>query len=222
MFRIKICGIKSPLDAEQAVEAGADALGLNFYNASPRYCDIALAQVIAEELSSKVDLVGVFVNSSVKEVDRYAELAQLAAVQLHGNEPPATVAAVNAGRVLIRSRRLDDVGLAAIVADLRHCQAAGRRPDAVLIDAAVPGEFGGTGTRADWSLLENWREELGDVPLVLAGGLTPENVADAIRVVRPAGVDVASGVESHAGVKDPARVRSFIEAARTAFAEIDA
>jgi phosphoribosylanthranilate isomerase len=108
-------------------------------------------------------------------------------------------------------------GARAIAIDLTECCHCDVRPSAILVDAAVPGEFGGTGAKADWDALATHDMWLGETPLILAGGLTPDNVAEAIRIVRPAAVDVASGVESSPGKKDPAKVRDFVAAARAAF-----
>jgi phosphoribosylanthranilate isomerase len=122
---------------------------------------------------------------------------------------------------VIRARRLDERGLPAIAEDLNACsELSGRKPDAVLVDAAVAGQFGGTGLTVDWHMLANYPTQLGNVPLILAGGLTSENVAEAIRIVHPHAVDVASGVESTPGKKDPAKMRDFVGAARAAFAAL--
>ncbi|MGI9430509.1 MAG: phosphoribosylanthranilate isomerase, partial [Bythopirellula sp.] len=113
-------------------------------------------------------------------------------------------------------------GVAAIAEDLEACRSAGRVPQAVLVDAFTPGRYGGTGETVSWAGLVDYKKWLGDVPLILAGGLTPENVAEAIRTVRPYGVDTASGVESSPGVKDHQKMQSFISAAKSAFEQIDA
>jgi phosphoribosylanthranilate isomerase len=121
---------------------------------------------------------------------------------------------------VIRARRLDTRGLEAIVQDIAACTAAGRAPDAVLVDAHAPGQYGGTGKTARWDELVGWSERLDGVPLLLAGGLTPENVAEAILKVRPTGVDTASGVESAPGRKDQEKMHAFVAAAQAAFAQL--
>ncbi len=224
-FRIKICGITRAEDAIEAVAAGADAIGLNFYLKSSRYVDndtlFELRGVLTRldelrfSLNRRIDAVGVFVNPSRAQVLRSLSDRHLTATQLHGDEPPEFVAQLP-DSLVIRARRMDERGVAGIAEDLEACQAAGRLPDAVLVDAATPGRYGGTGETVSWAGLADHSEWLGDVPLILAGGLTPDNVAEAIRIVRPAGVDVASGVESSPGVKDHDKMRRFIEAAKSA------
>jgi phosphoribosylanthranilate isomerase len=161
----------------------------------------------------------VFVNSPPETIESIATAIGLKAVQLHGDEPPEAIAALSS-RPTILARRLGDHGVAGLAEDLAACRAAGRLPDAVLVDAISPGRYGGTGETVSWATLADYRNWLADVPLILAGGLTPENVAEAIRVVRPFGVDVASGVESSPGVKDHDKIRRFVEAAREAFAAV--
>jgi len=223
MFRIKICGITNVGDALHAADAGADTIGLNFYPKSPRCIDTATAATILATAPSQLARVGVVVNENVEALNQLiAELdasstTGLHAIQLHGDEPPSYCAQVRS-KYLIRARRLTDRGISAIAADLETCDKLRRLPDAVLIDSASPGQYGGTGTTVSWAGLADYRRWLRNVPLILAGGLTPENVAEAIRVVRPHGVDVASGVESSPGKKDAAKVRDFVAAARAAFA----
>jgi len=219
VFKIKVCGITSPADALAAQAAGADAVGLNFYARSPRYVSQDSAMRVLSECGG-LATVGVFVNKPVVEILSVAAELGLSAVQLHGDESPGCIAALGGLRA-IRARRMGEQGIAAIAEDLLACQAAGRLPDAVLIDAFQPGRYGGTGETVAWADLADHRETLGGVPLILAGGLTPDNVAEAIYAARPAAVDVASGVESSPGVKDHAKVRAFVEAARTAFTRFE-
>jgi phosphoribosylanthranilate isomerase len=234
MFRVKICGITNVEDAVAAVEAGADAIGLNFYEKSPRFVNGKLAAAIIRQARASaapshaqfggVAYIGVFVNSSFQSIVQMGQRAVLTGCQLHGDEPPELVAKLRT-RVsmppewwkVIRARRFDNGGVAAIANDLAACATAGSRPDAVLIDSATPGRYGGTGETVSWVGIADHRLWLSDTPLILAGGLTPDNVAEAIRIVRPQAVDVASGVESSPGKKDPAKVRNFVAAARTAF-----
>jgi phosphoribosylanthranilate isomerase len=223
MFRIKICGVTNVADALAAADAGADTIGLNFYPKSSRFIDASTATTILTLVPPDIGRVGVVVNEQTESLHRLmAELRQntspgLHALQLHGDEPPGLLPTLRA-KYLIRARRFTDEGIGAIAADLEACDKCGRLPDAVLIDAATPGRYGGTGTTISWSGLADYVRWLHNVPLILAGGLTPDNVADAIRIVRPHGVDVASGVEASAGKKDHAKVRDFVSAARDAFA----
>jgi phosphoribosylanthranilate isomerase len=203
MTRVKICGVTSVEDALMCVEAGADAIGVNFAPRSPRRIALELARRIVAALPAKVVKVGVFVDATESELRDAIEQVGLGCVQLHGDEPPELVAAFlpHAYKAL-RVRGREALALAA------------RYPgEHILLDAYVPGVAGGTGATFDWTLAA----ELAQIRQVtLAGGLTPSNVADAVREVRPFCVDVASGVESAPGRKDRAKVRAFIEAALSA------
>lgn len=233
-FKIKICGVTNPRDALAAFDAGADGIGLNFYEKSKRYVDVSTAREITDALYGAAGTpgrglvypVGVFVNHSASEVRQVYDEARLVAAQLHGDEPPEFLAAI-AGIPVIRARRLDTRGISALADDLRACHvaiAAGepemRATCSVLVDAAAPGQYGGTGETVEWNALLGCRDWLGSTELILAGGLTPGNVAAAIRIVRPHAVDVASGVESSPGKKDPVKMRDFVAAAREAFAAL--
>ena len=219
MFRIKICGLTDPEDAQAAVEAGADAIGLNFYARSPRVVSVDRAVEIVHEENIIAQRVGVFVNMASAEVNRVAAQVGLAWVQLHGNESPQQVAQIDPHVKVVRVYRVDDADdpEPSIVADLQRCAAAGRTPDAVLVDAATAGEFGGTGTSTNWAGLVDHRRWLGATPLILAGGLSASNVAEAIALVQPAAVDVASGVEDGPGRKSVTKMRAFVDAASEAF-----
>jgi phosphoribosylanthranilate isomerase len=229
-FRIKVCGVTHADDFVAAAIAGADAVGLNFYPRSPRFVDEDARNVLQQALAApdklrfilnrKVEKIGVFVNARDQEIQQCIDDCSLDAIQLHGDEPPQFLAQLPSHVPVIRARRVDDRGVAAIAEDLEACEAAGRLPDAVLVDAITPGRYGGTGETVSWAGLADYPKWLGEVPLILAGGLTPENVAEAIRIVRPAGVDVASGVEKSPGVKDHDKVRRFVEAAKSAFAAL--
>lgn len=216
MFKIKICGITRVEDALAAAEAGADAIGLNFYPGSKRYVEREAARAISAALGDQVLRIGVFVNATVDQMRSIAESANLSAIQLHGDESPDTTTQL-AGIPVILARRMTAGGLQDVVQDVRNCAAAGRSPNALLVDAHVRGEYGGTGQRVASEDLADHHKLLEGVPLILAGGLTPANVASAIQVVRPAGVDTASGVESSPGVKDPEKVTEFVAAAMAAF-----
>jgi phosphoribosylanthranilate isomerase len=211
-LRVKVCGVTGPDEARRVAELGADAVGLNFYPASPRYVDAARAAAILHELPPFVEAVGLFVNVPLREAAaRLAPLPRVRCVQWHGEgcEPPD-----DSGYRLVPAFPVrDEASLAAVTAYLDRCRQVGRLPAAVLLDAHVPGQYGGTGRTAPWRLLASFRP---GVPLVLAGGLTPENVAEAVRLVRPYAVDVASGVEIAPGRKDLDKVRLFIERARVA------
>jgi phosphoribosylanthranilate isomerase len=224
MFRVKICGITNVEDAVAAVEAGAGAIGLNFYEKSPRRVESNQAVSIVAGLGSRiVKCIGVFVNSMPNDFER----AMLAGFQFHGDESPEDLAKFVSSHIypvhrslpppIIRARRMDDRGVAMIAQDLAECRKAGCPPAAVLVDAVSPGRYGGTGETVSWVGLADHKRWLGGTPLILAGGLTPDNVAEAIRIVRPAAVDVASGVESAPGKKDPHKVRDFVAAAQAAF-----
>jgi phosphoribosylanthranilate isomerase len=167
----------------------------------------------------------VFVNQTADELNTIAGDIGLGAVQLHGDQPPVYLLDIEPRFPVLRVFRIGQSGFIKVKADLVICEKFGRVPEAVLVDAAAPGEYGGTGKQLDWTGLADRIEILNfdrvePVKLILAGGLTPENVAEAIRVVRPYGVDVASGVESSPGRKDPAKVAAFVAEARRGFAEI--
>ena len=219
MFRIKICGITNVADALAAADAGADAIGLNFFPESRRCVDLATARAVIEVLPERVAAVGLFVNATAAHVCSVADELRLDLIQLHGDEPVEYLAQLGQRRVMKAFRAGAD-GLSGMIAYVEAAEASGTPLRMVLLDAAVPGKFGGTGQLADW----NAALELScavTVPLVLAGGLTPENVAEAIRAVRPAAVDTSSGVESSPGHKDPVKVREFVAEAATAFQFIE-
>ncbi len=220
MFQIKVCGITNVVDAKAAVAAGADAIGLNFYRPSKRYVTAARAQAILDSLAGQVRAVALFADEVSDEINEMTERLNIKTVQLHGNEPAAFLTQLRSDLTIIRARRLDRGGIDTLKDDLQACEEAGRSPDGVLIDSLVPGEFGGTGHTADWDVLAASRNWHGKLPLILAGGLTPENVASAISQVQPTAVDVASGVEKSPGVKDAARMRAFAEQAAAAFAAL--
>lgn len=235
MFRIKICGITNTPDAIAAVDAGADAIGLNFYEKSSRYVtEQQVGQIgkgMGRERALAVVPVGVFVNHSFNALQRHwGRGGDRFVLQLHGDESPEFVARVKTALAatyatdacqLIWAQRLGELGLDELRRKLADCTASGALPDAMLVDSAAPGSYGGTGTALAWERLADYQTALGATPLVLAGGLTPDNVAEAIRIVRPAAVDVASGVESAPGKKDPVKVRDFVAAAKAAFESLE-
>jgi phosphoribosylanthranilate isomerase len=202
MVLIKICGITNLADAEAAVEAGAGALGFNFYQRSPRYIAPALARQLTKRLSSSVQTVGVFVDElEPARVAQMADEAGVAAVQLHGAESPAYCAAL-AERTVIKAMRVD--------AEFTPEAATRYDTHAIMLDAFSPQAHGGTGLVFDWTRARRTRELV--ARLFLAGGLTAENVGAAIEFVRPFAVDVCSGVEAAPGRKDLSRLRAFIAA----------
>jgi phosphoribosylanthranilate isomerase len=205
----KICGLTSVEDALACAELGADWIGLNFHRPSSRYVDPDVAAAIVAALPRRVEAVGVFVDRPVAEVVDLAGRIGLGIVQLHGAEPPEDLVALGRFRVVRAFRLRPDAGWAAISEYLSRAAALGHPPDSVLVDAFVPGVAGGTGTMIEESLLDD-RPSL--ARFILAGGLTPENVAGRIARVRPWMVDVASGVESAPGRKDPALVAAFLRA----------
>ncbi|MEX0939390.1 MAG: phosphoribosylanthranilate isomerase [Pirellulales bacterium] len=217
MFTIKICGVTSVADAIGAAEAGADAVGLNFYPGSVRFVDTEQARQIVGALPDSVAKVGVFVDAPVEQILATVRQVALDWVQLHGDEPAESLA--HLGEVkLIKAFRLAAADIAPIVRYLADCRRDSRLPDAVLVDAYRPGQYGGTGQRAPWEALAPPRDGLSDLPLILAGGLTPENIQQAIGQVSPAAVDTASGVEQSPGQKSPQRMREFVRNARDAIA----
>lgn len=203
MTRIKICGVRTPADAEVCVEA--DAVGLNFYPKSVRYLDPRRAADVIRALPPFAAPVGVFVDTPFRQATAVAFQLGLRGIQTYSDEPPADDPFPFAH---IAAFRVKDAASLELVRRF----VAVRKPAAVLIDSFVAGAMGGTGRVAPWELLIGFEP---GVPLILAGGLTPENVADAIRTVRPWGVDVASGVESAPGVKDAGKIRAFVAAARS-------
>ncbi|MGB5697592.1 MAG: phosphoribosylanthranilate isomerase [Polyangiales bacterium] len=201
MVEVKICGVTTPEDALLCIEAGADAIGLNFWPGSPRCLDVANAGSIVAACGDRAQMVGVFVDFSLDRIRRILRATGLEWAQLHGNEPPELVA-----------KLLPKAYKAIGVEDRASIEAARRYPgEHLLLDASVPGMRGGTGRTFDWKVAAAVARER---KLTLAGGLTPDNVAEAIRVVKPFRVDVASGVESSPGRKDPALVRQFIARAK--------
>lgn len=204
MTRIKICGITTPADAELLAELGVEAVGLNFYDKSPRHVVFSQAGELVRHLGPFTAPVGVFVAEDWEHVRSVATVVGLRAVQTYTDSPPPASLAPYAHIPAFRVQSASDL-------DHIRLFVTARRPAAVLVDSFVAGEMGGTGHRAPWELLIGFDP---GVPVILAGGLTPDNVADAIRTVRPWGVDVASGVESSPGRKDPAKVRAFVRAVR--------
>ena len=200
--RAKICGITRHEDAELAAGLGAWAIGLIRWDGSPRACDAETAAAIVSELRRRVACVGVFVNATLDELAQEADTIGFSHLQLHGDEGPSfcTEAARRTGCRIIKAARVATVG------DIRDLERW--RTDFHMLDTAAEGMRGGTGRTWDWKLLDARRSK---VPLILSGGLGPDNVADAIAAAGPWAVDTASGTESAPGVKDPEKVRAFLE-----------
>jgi phosphoribosylanthranilate isomerase len=215
-FLVKICGITNSADAKAATDAGADAIGFNFFNKSRRFIKPAAARRIIEELPDRMLKVGVFVNKSAPDIASIVAEARLNAVQLHGDEPATILSQLPTHVRIVRAYRCTNEGLAPLERYLDECHSLGRMPDAVLIDADAGTAYGGSGELADWTLIREQQAALGGLPLILAGGLNPENVAAAVEAVKPAGVDVSSGVEREPGIKDAQRIEKFIAASREA------
>jgi phosphoribosylanthranilate isomerase len=216
MFRVKICGITNEADARAIAGAGADAVGLNFFEKSPRFLTPENAEAVAAALPEGVVKVGLFVNATTERILEKWERLGLDLIQLHGDEPPDFLDQLG-NRPVMRAFRPGDEGLAPVRKYLESCRSLGCLPDLVLIDSYRKGQYGGTGATADWDTARQYPSEDWHPPLVLAGGLTVENVAEAIAAVRPSGVDTASGVESAPGKKDAEVVRQFVESAGRAF-----
>jgi phosphoribosylanthranilate isomerase len=209
MTRVKICGITTPGDAKLAVEAGAWAIGLIFAQPSPRRCDVGVASEIGRTMRRQVEVAGVFRNSPLDEVVELADLCSLTMVQLHGDEGPTycAEAAHRTGLKVIKAARVRD---RASVQALRAFRVA---VDFHLLDAFVEGVPGGTGETFRWDLA---KERGPGPPLILSGGITADNVSEAIAGVHPYAVDSASGTEASPGVKDPAKVTALMRAVEQA------
>lgn len=207
MVRIKICGTTTYEDAAWAVDFGADALGFNFWPQSPRYIPPEAARRIIDRLPPFVEPVGVFVNQlRIEDLEREVVTSRVHTVQLHGDELPSYCRMVCQRWKTIRALRVS--------AEFDPIDLTKYEVNTVLLDAHVPERYGGTGEVFDWSLALRAKQFVDH--LILAGGLTVQNVREAIRTVRPYGVDVCSSVEAAPGRKDPQKVREFIHQARTA------
>lgn len=200
MTRIKICGIKTANEALAAMDAGADLIGFNFYPKSPRYISVGQCRDVMSVMRKygHITYVGVFVNAPLEEIRATMDTCALTLAQLHGDETPEMLNTFY-GRAFKAFRGVP-LTLNGFIRE---------EPPAFLLDASVKGAYGGTGVTADWSTAAELARQY---PLLLAGGLTPENVAEAVRRVRPWGVDVASGVESSPGVKDANKMKAFARA----------
>lgn len=216
MFQIKICGLTSAADALAAVEAGADAIGFNFYPPSPRFISREMGREIAAAVGAKVCKVGLFVNASADEIISTYDDLGLDLIQLHGDERPDILRPL-APRPVMKAFRIGPDGLAPLRRWFDDAMRSALLPRMVLLDAYSAGQYGGTGLTTDWPSAAAYASTPGMPPCVLAGGLTAENVAEAIAAVRPAAIDTAGGVESRPGVKDAAKMRAFVNAAQKAW-----
>jgi phosphoribosylanthranilate isomerase len=207
MLRVKICGLTTPQDAAAAIEFGADALGFNFFPGSKRYLRMETAGEWIASLPGNVEKVAILVNPSWEEANAAAATGGMTALQLHGTEAPEFCRRLMENR--IRFEKAVPVAGPDSLANI---------PDfftpTVLLDSGGAGGFGGSGRTFSWEIARDFVLSHPHLRVILAGGLTPENVAEAVVVVRPFGVDVTSGVESVPGHKDHARLRDFIAAAR--------
>jgi phosphoribosylanthranilate isomerase len=211
--RVKICGVSDPADARRVADSGAWALGMIFWPDSPRACPVDVAEMIGADLHRRLELVGVFVNESLDEVAATADRCGLTIVQLHGDEGPAYCREVarRTGAKVMKAVRVHD---AAQVHDLQRFST-----DYHLLDAYSPRTPGGTGETFDWELA---RRHPRTPPMVLSGGLDPENVGAAIDTARPFAVDVVTGTEAAPGRKDPAKLKAFVRAVEAADARLGA
>ena len=200
MVRVKICGITSWADAKVAIDAGADALGFNFYAKSPRRIGVSRAREIIRHMPRGVSAVGVFVDTSVAEVLKIAGAVRLGILQLHGDESPKTVAHLARQFPVIKAFRVEP---------LFCVEELGKYPSAAafLLDGFDDKLRGGTGKRFDWRIAEQAKRF---APVILAGGLTKENARKAMRAAKPFAIDVCSGVEASPGKKDAKKVRAFM------------
>lgn len=203
MVKVKICGITNWADAQKSVKAGADFLGFNFYRKSPRYITPVAAARIIKRLPKGIKTVGVFVNATEESILKTAEVAGFHQIQLHGEESAEMVERLRRDFPVIKALRVDGK-IEASLSDFANA-------DALLLDAVNGKQFGGTGKTFDWNAIRGAGVK---TKLFLAGGLTPENVAEAIRIAEPYAVDVCSGVEMRPGKKDSKRVTAFMRAVR--------
>jgi phosphoribosylanthranilate isomerase len=208
--KVKICGITNLEDARQAAELGAWAIGLIFWEGTPRRCELDAAEEITAELRRQVEPVGVFVNATLDEIAYVADRCSLAIIQLHGDEGPAFCREVGrrTGCKVMKAARVKDAG------SIRALHSF--ETDYHMLDAYKEGHVGGTGETFQWDLV---REHGRHVPVVLSGGLTADNVGSAIAATHPFAVDTASSTEASPGIKDPAKVEAFFRAVAQADAE---
>ena len=219
MFHIKICGVTRVEDARLCTESGADAIGLNFYPPSARCVSREAARTIADSTPGSMAKVGVFVNATSRTILETFDHVGLDIIQLHGDETPEMIRELGQRRV-IKAFRCKVEKSDEVLEYLQFCRRIDVQLAGLLLDAHVPGKYGGTGLTLDWQFVSQIQACAQCPFLVLAGGLTAENVDQAIRSAHPSAVDTASGVECAPGVKDPNRTRAFIQNAIAAFAAL--
>lgn len=205
--RVKICGLHQVEDIQATVHAGADAIGLVFYPPSPRAVTVEQAKLLSQYLPPYVQLVGLFVNAQLDEIQAILQKVPLDVLQFHGDETPEQCQAIAQmlGRRWYKALQVkDDVNMDELLKQIDAYRQAGA--SAILLDAYHPDLKGGTGHSFDWTKFPK-----SDIPLILAGGLTPENVADAIQLTQPYAVDVSGGVEQSKGVKDSDKIYQFVQ-----------
>jgi len=221
--KIKFCGLTRTADVSAAIECGADAIGLNFYKPSPRYVSPEVACGLSLVAGKLVMRVGVVVNASPFAVDAVLAICPMDCVQLHGDEPPEWIDEASAIPSLNSVRFIKGVAWRDQAEDrksvLAWTQKKHSRLLGLLVDAYDPVQRGGTGKTARWDLLFPRPIELRNTPILLAGGLKPENISEAMAIAKPDGVDIASGIESAPGIKDHAKMRAIAEIARQIFRE---
>ena len=219
MTWVKICGITNLEDANVAIEAGADAVGFVFYSKSPRKMEIETVRAITSKIPESIEKVGVFVEEPLEQIGQIARQAGLTAVQLQGKD--------SIPGVLDDSTPIDRLGISKVILAIAGdtlkdggvliTQGARKKTFALLFDSQANRIVGGTGTAFDWKRTRGMIQVISkELPVIVAGGLNPENVARAIRTLQPFGVDVSSGVEASPGKKDPYKVRAFVHAVRAA------
>ena len=201
--RSKVCGLRGLADVQACISGGADAIGLVFHASSPRHVTIEEAVVLSHAASPFVTVVGLFVDAPLDQVRETARSCRLNVIQLHGEESPEYCSALRNDYPVLKAARLRDQDSVLALGRYHDCV------DALLLDAYVAGQAGGTGHSFDWSWFNAARESV-DEPLILAGGLTPDNVAAAIARTHPYAVDVSSGVESEPGIKVPSKILRFL------------
>lgn len=200
--RVKICGITNRDDAQTAIDCGADALGFVFFQKSPRYVSCDDAASIIKKIPPFIQTVGVFVNETPEEMEKIVLRTGIDAIQLHGDEPPSMC---SLSRRVIKAVRVKNLASLDPLIDYQG------KVSAFLLDTYTPDVFGGTGVIFNWDIATE-AKQFGKI--ILAGGLTPDNVEEAVRRVNPYGIDVSSGVESRKGKKDPSKVKLFIQKAK--------
>ena len=219
LFQTKVCGITSVEDAQMCVAAGVDAIGLNFYNPSPRSISDELAMEIAKSVRGQIKLVGLFVNETPERIRKLHAAVRFDYLQLHGDEDPFYLKSLSP-LPIIKAFRCKNTDPSGVIDYLAACTTFDITLQGILLDAFHPDNYGGTGHQLDWKNLNLNTSHFGGYATILAGGITGENVHNAICTTQAPAVDTASGVESDGGrpgQKDPLKVQQFVKQARLAF-----